>query len=222
MKTLASTFLLAIALFFGSAGFPVFAETVEQMQAKSKSLNACYQSLDHKDCDLEILDPDTRLILESLHLNHRRLQGLNKKKNLTGTHEFFTDTVLEVTSEVIKLMGGSIWLLDRSYFGLPLEDVFGVMTSEKTATLYINGDEYTGELVKGITTTSSGIFSTVIKEQGDGTFLTLDNGMRLIFGSYEAYDTGYWLPPYRVLIDVRPMKMWNLKRGKKVWIQGIE
>lgn len=34
-----------------------------------------------------------------------------------------------------------------------------------------------------------------------------------------SYDTGYWLPPYPMIIFKSELNMLNLKEGKKVWIE---
>lgn len=200
------------------------AESLDSLRAKMQSMNACRQSLSDQNCRLEILDPDIRQTLrklDQLKKTQNKLRG-PVTSNLRRTHEFFTDSIAEANSEVIRLYGGTLWILDQSYYGLSLEDVIGVVTGKKSATLYIDGNTYSAELVKGSVVTSSGILASVIDEKGDGKLLKLDNGMLLTFDSYDHYDTGWWLPPYQVLIDLTSMNMWNLKKGKKVWIESIE
>jgi hypothetical protein len=221
MRTL--TTIIFLTILFAHTDF-AYAKSLESLRAQIQSMNACRQSLNNQNCRLEILDPDTRKTLQQLDKlkkNHSKLRG-PVTSNLKGTHEFFTDSIIEANSEVIRLSGGTLWILDQSYYGLSLEDVVGVITGKKTATLYVDGNSYSAELVKGDVVTSSGILASVIDEKGDGKLLKLDNGMLLTFDSYDSYDTGWWLPPYQVLIDLTSMNMWNLKKGKKVWIGSIE
>ena len=224
MRKLTTILCLTIAVLLGSAGFQVFAQTLEELRAKLQSMNACRQSLGDPNCRLEILDPHTRQTLQQIDLLKRSRNNLRgpATSNLSGTHEFFTDSISEANSEVIRLMGGTLWTHHQSYYGLILEDVIGVVTGKKTATLYVDGNTFSAELVRGSVVTSSGILTSVIDEKGDGRLLKLDNGMLLTFSSYDAYDTGWWLPPYQVLIDLTSMYMWNLEKGKKVWIESIE
>ena len=211
-----ATFMCLVVPQFGQT------ESFEDLKAKLTSMKACQRSLTDENCKLDILDLDFRKLLEFQDQSKKTLNKLGgtTTSTLTGAHEFFTDTVNEATDETIKLMGGSIWIVTPYYYASGYEDVVGVLTSQNTANLYINGNTYSGELVKGNVLTSSGIVASVIDEKGDGTFLELDNGTYLFFGSYEAYDTGWWMPPYQVLIDTNLMNMWNLENGKKVWIES--
>ena len=95
------------------------------------------------------------------------------------------------------------------------------MTDQKNAILYANDSSYRARLLKGQVLTSSGSTASVIEKKGDGAILKLSNGMLLEFDSYDRYDTGWWLPPYPVLLDESKMNMWNLNKGKKVWIKSI-
>jgi hypothetical protein len=54
---------------------------------------------------------------------------------------------------------------------------------------------------------------------GDGAILKTDDGSLWSIPKYDRYDTGYWLPPYPVLIFGNEQYMINLKKGKKVWIE---
>ncbi len=133
--------------------------------------------------------------------------------------QFFSATIIEVDREIIKFMSGSLWRLDRSYFGLVLDDAIGLMNDGQNATIYANGDSYNARLVNGSESTSAGIVRTVVEEMGDGSVLRLDDGSLLEFSNYDRYETGWWLTPYKVLIDPSSMKMWNLDEAEVVWIQ---
>ena len=224
-----SKIFFLFAVFIISAAQPSYSQTLKEIQEKLKSLEACQISIQDKNCNLQILDADlvqTLKRLESLKsdvgsLRKQGSTGLNIN-SLSGNKVFFTDTISDATSEVLKLMGGSIWLLDQYYFGLSLDDVIGIMQDDRTAVIYGNGNRYSAELIRGSVLKSEGLSAVVIKEKADGRLLILDSGLILTFSSYDAYDTGWWLPPYEVLIDTSRMVMWNLKEGKKVWIESIE
>ena len=97
------------------------------------------------------------------------------------------------------------------YSELGNQDVIGILAGQNTANLYIGGLTYYAELIKGTVIRLPGIVASVIDEKADGKFLELDDETYLFFGSYKAFDTGWWLPPYPVLIDSTYMNMWNLE-----------
>jgi hypothetical protein len=138
-----------------------------------------------------------------------------------GRVQFFTDTISSVDDEVLRFSGGGIWRMDRWRSGLSFQDALGIMVDQKNAIIYVNGDSFSARLLNGIPNTSAGIVRTVVEEIDKGAVLRLDDGTRLEFSSYDRYDTGWWLPPYQVLIDLSGMNMWNLKKGKKVWVQRV-
>jgi len=218
---LSKLIFLVIMVFCAS----ISAESLESLRAKIKSMEACRQSLKHDNCNLQILDSDIRNTLIQLdQLNSARAASSNRApSNITtqGNIQYFTDSVGEARGEVLRLIGGSLWKLDRSYYGITMEDLIGISIDQKNATFYIDGETYTGRLIKGSVITSSGTLTSVLQKMGDGTVLKLSNGMMLEFSSYDAYNTGWWLPPYPVLIDGGMMNMWNLNKGKKVWIQSV-
>jgi len=201
------------------------AESLDSLREKLRSIEACRLSLKNENCNLQILDPNTRDALTQLdQLANGRSASTNRIQSIAapqGNVQFFTDSISDAKGEIIQLAGGSLWRLDRNYFGLALEDVVAISSDPKTATFYIYGDAYIGRLLKGSVTTSSGITASVIQSMGNGTVLKLSNGVMLEFDSYDTYNTGYWLPPYRVVIDSGMMNMWNLNKSKKVWIKSV-
>jgi hypothetical protein len=138
-----------------------------------------------------------------------------------GRVQFFTATISEVNEDILKFMSGGNWRLDRNFFGLPFQDAIGIMVDQRSAVIYANDNSYGARLLSGAPYTSVGVLKTVIEKMGEGSILKLDDGTMLEFSSYDKYDTGWWLPPYRVLIDLSGMNMWNLQKGKKVWIQRV-
>ena len=214
-------FAIAMVLAF----VPVKAQSLQSLQAQIKSMEACKISIKHVDCNLQILDADIRQTLIQLdQLNQQRVEraGRNSAPISGGSNvQFFTTSISEVQDEVLKLSNSSVWVLDRRYFGLAFQDVIGVMTDQKNAILYANDYTYRARLIKGQVFTSSGTTASVIESKGNGAILKLSNGMLLEFDSYDRYYTGWWLPPYLVLLDESKMNMWNLNKGKKVWIKSI-
>lgn len=216
-----SLLLLSMILFESS----LYAQSRQSLQAQIKSMEACRISIKHADCNLQILDADIRQTLIQLdQFNQQRAQrtGQNSASiGLNATVQFFTSSISEVNDEVLRMSNSSVWILERNYFGLAFQDVIGIMTDQKNAILYANDSSYRARLVRGQVFTSSGSTASVIEKKGDGAILKLSNGLLLEFDSYDRYDTGWWLPPYPVLIDESKMNMWNLNKGKKVWIKSV-
>ena len=121
---------------------------------------------------------------------------------------------------VVKLSDGSIWeIKHNSGYGYGNESAFFISTGPKSANVWIDGSVYGATLLKGNPAYSIGMFATVIEEKGDGALLVLDDGKMIMIGSYDQFDTGWWMPPYPVLIT--GLNMWNLRKSKKVWIDEI-
>lgn len=220
-NTLRAFFLLTLLL----SGHDLFAQSLQTLQAQMRSMEACRQSLKHANCNLKILDKDIRDALIQLDQINQQRQVRSEppvgQLPSQGDVQFFTATILEVNNEVMKMMDGSVWRLDRGYFGLPLQDIIGVMSDQRNAVIHANDNFYNARLLTGMVSTFTGNLRTVTEKMGEGSILRLDNGMLLEFSSYDKYDTGWWLPPYKVMIDFARMNLWNLGSGKKVWIQRI-
>lgn len=134
----------------------------------------------------------------------------------SGRVDFLKTTISD--DKVIKLSDGSLWEI-KSNYGLGRDTAFFISTGPKTANVWKDGSLYGAKLLHGYPVYSSGIFAKVIEKKGDGALLVLDTGQMLTFGSYDQYDTRWWLPPYPVIIS--GMNMWNLKKDKKVRIEDF-
>lgn len=203
----------------------VFAQSMQALQAKIRSMEACRQSIKHNDCNLKILDKELQESLIQLD----RLQQLRDDQQArnraevpaSGTVQFAISTIFDVNGEIVKMIDGSTWRLNRSYFGLPLNDVIIVMSNPRNGIIYTEDSSYGARLLSGSVLISSGQIRTVVEKMGEGTILKLDDGTLLEFSSYDKYDTGWWLPPYRVILESSRMNMWNIEKGKKVWVQRV-
>lgn len=203
----------------------VFAQSMQALQAKIRSMEACRQSIKHNDCNLKILDKELQDSLIQLD----RLQQLRENQHtrnrvespVSGSIQFAATSISDVNGEVVKMSGGSTWRLNRSYFGLPLNDVIIVMSDQRNGVIYNEDGSYGARLLSGSVPTTSGQIRTVVEKMGEGTILKLDDGTLLEFSSYDKYDTGWWLPPYRVILETSRMNMWNIEKVKKVWVQRV-
>jgi len=85
--------------------------------------------------------------------------------------------------------------------------------------LIYSGQTVSVKRVDGIFLLQNGFLGNVVEEMGDGAILKTNDGSLWSIPQYDRYDTGYWLPPYPVLIFGNEQNLINLKKGKKVWIQ---
>ena len=152
---------------------------------------------------------------------------------------FFQDSVFELDGRVLKFLSGSVWLLDHEILALPFNN--GIVVFEghnpmviekdfnkkvkylpKKGILFYEGNEVGVTLVQGVFILNNGILTTVDKALGNGAILQTRDGSMWSIPSYDQYDTGYWLPPYKVIIHSNELYMTNLKKGKKIWVSKLK
>jgi len=140
--------------------------------------------------------------------------------------DFLSDSIIRKDGKLIKLLGGSTWLLSLPTLALVTDDViivFEKIVLEKNKTIeiasvYVDGDRITATHVDGRYITDSGLITTVVESLDDGAVLKLIDGSALSIPSYDRYDTGWWLPPYKALLTSNGFYLWNLKKAKRVWV----
>ncbi len=140
--------------------------------------------------------------------------------------EYLSDSIAEKEGKYIRLLGGSQWVLSSSTLALVTDDIIIVFqevelndkTRAKLAVAYVDGDEIVAKHVGGQYVSQAGYLTTVVETLGDDAILKLADGSLLSIPEYDQYDTGWWLPPYKALLTGNKMYLWNLKKGKRVWV----
>ncbi len=149
---------------------------------------------------------------------------------------FASDMVTEIDGKVIKFLTGSTWIMEREIVALPLSEGFlicdgpaPIFDKEKideyvnalptVGVLIYSGNTVNVKRVDGTFFLQNGFLGNVIEKMGDGAILKTNDGSLWSIPQYDRYDTGYWLPPYPVLIFANEQYLINLKKGKKVWIE---
>lgn len=140
--------------------------------------------------------------------------------------EYLSDSIAEKEGKYIRLLGGSQWVLSSSTLALVTDDIIIVFqeielkdkTRAKLAVAYVDGDEIVAKHVGGQYVSQTGYLTTVIEALGDGAVLKLADGSLLSIPEYDQYHTGWLLPPYKALLTGNKMYLWNLKKGKRVWV----
>ena len=149
---------------------------------------------------------------------------------VTGTRtqkvEYIADSIAEKTGKYIRLLGGSSWVLTLPTLALVTDDIIIVFQElelkdnkkAQIAVAYVDGDEIIVKHVGGSYVSQSGYLTTVLEVLGEGAVLKLADGSYVSVPEYDQYDTGWWLPPYKALMTSNKMYLYNLKKGKRVWI----
>lgn len=144
--------------------------------------------------------------------------------------EYLADSIIEKEGRYIRLLGGSSWILSGSSLALVMDDViivFQELELEKgrrvrASTAYLDGEEIAVKHVGGTYATATGYLTTVVETLAEGAVLKLDDGTLLTIPEYDRFDTGWWLPPYKALLTGNHLYLYNLKKVKKVWVNGVE
>lgn len=141
--------------------------------------------------------------------------------------EYLSDSIAQKQGKYIRLLGGSEWVLSSSTLALVTDDIIIVFrevglkdrTRAKVAVAYVDGDEHVAKHVGGKYVSQTGYLTTVVEGLGDGAILKLADGSLLSIPQYDRYHTGWWLPPYKALLTANKMYLWNLEKGKRVWVK---
>lgn len=133
--------------------------------------------------------------------------------------QYLSSTIQDVSDDLIELMDGSKWITSYATYALPLSDIVIIVDEQHNSGIaFIEGDEIFVKHLSGNIILNSGYYTKVIQEYGDGAVLKTEDGSLWEVPEYDRYDSGYWLPPYKVLITSNELYMYNLKKNKKIWI----
>jgi|TARA_B100000315_G_C14374642_1_gene494598 hypothetical protein len=141
-----------------------------------------------------------------------------ENKRYTQKVDYIEGTIMSSNDGIFKLLDGTIWYTNLPVYILPITDIIIILESKNLGNAFFDGYNTPIELLKGKYLTQSGLFSYVINEYGKGAVIKLEDGSLWDVPQYDQYDTGWWLPPYPVLITSNELYMINLKKGKKVWV----
>ncbi len=144
--------------------------------------------------------------------------------------EYLADSIIQKDGNYIKLMGGTSWELTSMSLSLVTDNVIIIFhqyvdKKGKQSILpifYHDGEEIALRYISGSLLPETGYLTTIIQQLGEGAVLKTNDGNILSIPQYDRYDTGWWLPPYKALVTGNQMYLWNLKKGKRVWVDSIK
>jgi len=135
---------------------------------------------------------------------------------------YVQSSVLSTDGDMFKLLDGSRWIKIGYSMILPASDVTIILTNEEgDGIAFVDGVKIEVELISGTPTLNTGFLGQVVREHGDGAILKLSDGSLWEIPQYDQYDTGYWLPPYWVIVSSDELYLINVEKGKKVWASRI-
>ncbi len=136
---------------------------------------------------------------------------------------YIQDLVTTTDDDVLSLLGGSAWVHASYAMILVASDVVIVLDDDGLGgARYADGDRTIVRHVSGAYLAESGWFGYVAESLGDGAILRVSDGSLWAIPEYDRFDTGWWLPPYPVIVTSNEMYIWNLEKGKRVWATRVE
>ena len=139
---------------------------------------------------------------------------------------YFPDSIAEKDDHVVRLNGGSSWLLAQRITAVAPADVMIVMRDVmvegkrvRAAWLYVGGDEVPAQHVEGVFPANAAFLTRVVASEDQGTKLRLEDGTELFVPGYNRFILSRWTPPYKVLLTNNRLSLYNLKDGRRASVQ---
>jgi len=136
--------------------------------------------------------------------------------------KYIQDTIVEINENTFSTLNGSKWTHLYSGYLLTMSDVLIILTdNDGNGNAYVDNSQFPVKNIGKYLTHKNGALNVVLESMGDGAVLEMADGSLWEIDSYDQYDTGYWLPPYEVILTNDEMYMINIKENKKIWISKI-
>jgi hypothetical protein len=139
--------------------------------------------------------------------------------------DYFPDAIAEKDDHLVRLNGGSSWLLASRTSALVAANVLVVMRDVdvngqrvSAAWLFVGGEEIPVKHVEGVYPRNPAYLTRVVAADG-GTTLRLADGSVVMVPKYDRFSITRWTPPYKALLTGNRTYLYNLKVGRRVWIQ---
>lgn len=144
--------------------------------------------------------------------------------------DYFPDSIAERDDHVVRLNGGSSWLLaNPSKAAQVATDVMIVMRDVlvegkrvRAAWVYVGGEEIPAKHLEGVYPTNAAFLTRVVAAEDRGTKLRLADGTELLLPGYNSYISNRWIPPYKALLGGNRDFLYNLREGRRVGVQAAK
>jgi hypothetical protein len=139
--------------------------------------------------------------------------------------DYFPDSIAEKDDHVVRLTGGSSWLLAHRTPAQVSTDVLVVMrdvvvNGERVAAswLFVGGEEIPIKHVEGVFPRSPALLTRVVAAEA-GSRLRLADGSEVSIPQHERYYIRGWVPPFKALLINNRAFLYNLNDGRRAWVQ---
>ena len=144
--------------------------------------------------------------------------------------DYFPDSIAERDDHVVRLNGGSSWLLANSSKAaqvatdvmIVMRDVLVEGKPVRAAWVYVGGEEIPAKHVEGVYPTNQAFLTRVVAAEDRGTKLRLADGTELLLPGYNSYISNRWIPPYKALLGGNRDFLYNLREGRRVGVQAAK
>ena len=140
--------------------------------------------------------------------------------------DYFPDSIAEKDDHVVRLNGGSSWLLANRTTAVAPVDVVVVMRDVivegkpvRAAWLYVGAEEIPARHLEGVYPTNAAFLSRVVAAEDQGTKLRLADGTSLLVPGYNKYISNRWKLPYKALLTDNRLNLYNLADGRRISVQ---
>jgi len=137
---------------------------------------------------------------------------------------YLRGTVSEADGDIITLLDGSKWRKQGYSYVLPSSNILIVVTDEEgSGVAFSDGSEFQVNHISGQPTgLKEGQLTKVVQSLSEGAVLEMADGSMWEIPKYDQFDTGYWLPPYHVIVTPDKSYLINIGKNKRVWARQVE
>ena len=143
--------------------------------------------------------------------------------------DYFPDSIAEKEDHIVRLNGGSSWLLANRTLAPAAVDVVVVMRDVivegkpvRAAWLFVGGEEIPARHLEGVYPTNPAFLSRVVAAEDQGTKLRLADGTSLLVPGYNKYISNRWRLPYKVLLTDNGLNLYHLLDGRRISVQPVK
>jgi hypothetical protein len=142
--------------------------------------------------------------------------------------DYFPDSIAEKgdLNHIIRLNGGSSWVLSEATLAAVATDVMMVMRdvvvegkTVRAAWMFVGGEEIPAKHVEGVYPKNPAFLTRVVASEDRGTKLRLADGTELLVPGYSNFYLNRLTPPYKVLLSNNRLLLFNLRDGRRIGVQ---
>ncbi|UCE85088.1 MAG: hypothetical protein JSU66_12120 [Deltaproteobacteria bacterium] len=130
---------------------------------------------------------------------------------------YFRQAIAETDDQLLRLYGGSWWMLSRPKLASLADVIVIVLADERRGSAYMDGEQIPIEHVRGDFEAEKGRLSTISTSVGTGAVIELADGSRWSIPRYDQARSGSWSRDDPVLVTESQHYLINLRSAEKIW-----